>query len=191
MDSRLWYTVLVALIAAERLFELRLSAKNAAWAFTRGGVERGAGHYPAMAALHTAGLIAAPAEVWLLERAFSPLVAAACGLVLVGTMGLRYWAVSTLGPRWNTRVIVVPGLGPVTGGPYRYLRHPNYLAVILELAALPLLHGAWITALLSSVLNAWLLRVRIGVEEEALREFCNYDAQMGSKRWLLPGGEGP
>jgi len=191
MDSRFWYTVLVGLIAAERLFELRLSAKNAAWAFKQGGVERGAGHYPAMAALHTAGLIAAPAEVWLLDRPFSPLLAGLCGLVLVATMALRYWAVSTLGPRWNTRVIVVPGLGPVTGGPYRYLRHPNYLAVILELAALPLLHGAWITAISSSLLNAWLLRVRIGVEEEALREFCNYDAQMGTKRRLLPGGEGP
>ncbi|MCK6515202.1 hypothetical protein L6R46_09135 [Myxococcota bacterium] len=190
MDSRLLYTLLVGLIALERLFELRLSAKNAAWAKARGGVERGQGHYPAMAALHTAGLIAAPAEVWLLDRAFSPVLGAVCGVILIGTMALRYWAVSTLGPRWNTRVIVVPGLGPVTEGPYRYLRHPNYLAVILELGALPLLHGAWITALVSSTLNAWLLSVRIRAEEAALNELCNYGEHMGTKPRLLPGKEG-
>ncbi|MCK6520088.1 hypothetical protein L6R49_01495 [Myxococcota bacterium] len=187
MDSRLLYTLLVGLIALERLYELRLSAKNAAWAMARGGVERGQGHYPAMAALHTGGLIAAPAEVWLLDRAFSPALGALCGVILVGTMALRYWAVSTLGPRWNTRVIVVPGLGPVTEGPYRHLRHPNYLAVILELGALPLLHGAWITALVSSTLNAWLLTVRIRTEEAALNELCNYGEHMGTKPRLVPG----
>jgi methyltransferase len=88
-------------------------------------------------------------------------------LVLAG-QALRWWCIATLGPRWNTRVIVVPGLAPVTAGPYRWLRHPNYLAVVVEGAALPLVHTAWVAALLFTVLNAVLLSVRIRVEDQAL-----------------------
>jgi methyltransferase len=89
-------------------------------------------------------------------------------------MALRYWAIATLGPRWNTRVLVVPGMPAVTSGPYRYLKHPNYLAVIVEILALPLVHGAWITALVASALNAVLLGIRIPCEEGALREHGAY-----------------
>jgi methyltransferase len=82
--------------------------------------------------------------------------------------GLRYWAVSTLGRRWSTRIVVFPGRAPVQAGPYRWMRHPNYLAVVLEMASVPLAVGAWRTAILFSALNAWLLSARIPLEERAL-----------------------
>lgn len=186
MSTAWLYTGLVGLVALERLAELRLAARNAARAFAQGGIERGQRHYKVMQALHTAFLVACPAEVWLLHRPFQPVLAAAMLAVLVGTMGLRYWAIHTLGERWNTRVIAVPGLPAVTGGPYRWVRHPNYVAVILELAALPLLHGAWLTALVFSLANLALLRVRVGVEEATLRELCDYEARLADRpRGLL------
>ena len=162
------FLALIALTAAERLVEVRVSLRNAAWSFARGGVEHGRGHYPAMVVLHTAFLVAAPLEVLLLGRA----APSAWPLLLVAALGcqaLRWWCIQTLGPRWNTRVIVVPGLPRVTGGPYRFFSHPNYLVVALEGVVLPLVHGAWLTALAFTALNALLLRVRLRVEDAALR----------------------
>ncbi len=178
---------LVAAVAVERIVELRLSQRNAAWAFERGGVEAGQGHFTVMKILHTLFLFAAPAEVLLLDRAFPAPWGWIALAAVAATMGLRYWAIATLGVRWNTRVIVVPGLAAVNGGPYRWLRHPNYLAVIVELAALPLVHGAWITAVSFSVANAGLLRVRIRCEEQALRAHCDYDERLGDRPGLRPG----
>ncbi len=165
--SAVLYTLFIALTALERLFEVRLSNRHAAWAFAHGGEELGRSHFPAMVALHTGFLILAPLEVWVLSRAFSPALGFSMLALALGTQALRWWCISTLGPRWNTRVIVVPGLPRITDGPYRWLRHPNYVAVVLEGFALPLIHGAWITAGLFSVLNALLLRERIRVEEQA------------------------
>ncbi len=174
LDSRTLYLLLIVAIVLERLVELRITQRNLAWAMQNGGIEAGRGHYPVMVALHTAFLIAGPAEVLLLDRPFIaglgfPMLA----VVLLG-MGLRYWAVTTLGKRWTTRVVCVPGLPVVTGGPYRFVRHPNYVAVVLEIFALPLVHSAWLTALVFTVANLFLLRTRIRVEEEALEEFNDY-----------------
>ena len=99
---------------------------------------------------------------------------------------LRYWAITTLGPRWNTRVIVLPGSAPVTGGPYRFVRHPNYVAVVAELFFLPLVHGAWWTALFFSLANAWLLTVRIRVEERALGDL--WQRHFAEAPRFVPGG---
>ncbi|MFO0595684.1 MAG: isoprenylcysteine carboxylmethyltransferase family protein [Myxococcaceae bacterium] len=171
MVSSLWlYTGLVALVGLERLVEVRVSVRNAKWAFQNGGVEHGEGHYPFMVVFHTAFLVCCVAEPWLLDRPFvSPWGFVALGAAVLA-MALRYWAITTLGPRWNTRVIVLPKetSSLVTGGPYRFVRHPNYVAVVLELLALPLIHGAWLTAIVFTVGNALLLKVRIGVEERAL-----------------------
>jgi methyltransferase len=163
-----WYTGLVALVGLERLVELRLSVRNARWAFERGGKEYGHGHYRVMTLFHTAFLAACVAEPWLLQRPFPQAWGVLALALAVAAQFLRYWAITTLGPRWNTRVIVLPEAEPVTGGPYRYFRHPNYAAVVLELAALPLVHGAWLTAVVFTLGNALLLRTRIRVEEQAL-----------------------
>ncbi len=160
----------MALLVAERLVELVLSKRNAERAFARGGVETGQAHYRFMVVFHTLFLVACVAEVLWLRPAFPGGWGWAALGGAVAAQGLRYWAIATLGERWNSRIIVVPELPPVTGGPYRFLRHPNYVAVVLELACVPLIHGAWRTALFFSVGNAALLFVRIRAEEAALGE---------------------
>ncbi|MDX3324671.1 MULTISPECIES: isoprenylcysteine carboxyl methyltransferase family protein [Streptomyces] len=172
----IWYAALVLAVAAERLAELALALRNARWSLARGGTEAGRGHYPVMVALHTALLAACLAETWLAGRPFVPWFGWTMVAVVAAAQGLRWWCVRTLGRRWNTRVIVVPGLPLVTGGPYRWLRHPNYVAVAAEGAALPLVHGAWVTAVLFTVLNAALLTVRIRCEEGALSRLAGAEA---------------
>lgn len=164
----IWYTALVLAVAGERLAELAVALRNTRWALARGGVETGRVHYPAMVALHTALLLGCLLEVRLAGRPFVPLPGWAMVAVVAAAQGLRWWCIRTLGHRWNTRVIVVPGLPLVTGGPYRLLRHPNYAAVAAEGLALPLVHGAWLTAALFTVLNAALMAVRVRCEEAAL-----------------------
>ncbi|MFE2599499.1 isoprenylcysteine carboxyl methyltransferase family protein [Streptomyces sp. NPDC059396] len=164
----IWYGVLVLAVGAERVAELVVARRNTRWSLERGAVERGRGHYPPMVALHTALLFGCLAEVWLGDRPFTPALGWTMVAVVVAAQALRWWCIRTLGPRWNTRVLVVPGLPLVTGGPYRLLRHPNYVAVVAEGLALPLVHGVWLTALLFTVLNAVLLTVRIRCENRAL-----------------------
>jgi methyltransferase len=162
------YLGLLGLLAAERLVELVLSRRNAARAFARGGVETGRGHYRVMVVFHSLFLVACAVEVVGLSRPCPGGLGLAALGVALAAQGLRYWAIASLGERWNTRIIVVPGLPPVTRGPYRFLRHPNYVAVVLEMAAVPLVHGAWVTAVVFSLGNALLLLVRIRAEEAAL-----------------------
>jgi len=169
-DTRLLFTGLVALVALQRLGELALAGRNRRWLLAQGGREVGAGHYPAMVALHIAFLVSCLAEVWGLDRPFVPWLAVGALAVLVLATGLRYWTLRTLGRRWTTRVIVLPGAPRIESGPYRFLAHPNYLAVVLEIAALPLVHTAWLTAAVFTVANALLLTVRIRVEERGLSE---------------------
>lgn len=168
MGSLGWYAVLLGLVVLERLAELVVSRRHASWALSRGGVEHGRGHYPWMVLLHTGLLLACLGEAWLLDRPFVPVLGWSMVAVVVGAQALRWWCILTLGTRWNTRVIVVPGLPLVDRGPYRLMRHPNYVAVVAEGIALPLVHGSWATALGFTVLNAWLLTVRIRTEDRAL-----------------------
>ncbi|MEM6927393.1 MAG: isoprenylcysteine carboxyl methyltransferase family protein [Myxococcota bacterium] len=168
MVTQAAYTVLVAVVALERLAELVVSRRNATWSFARGGQEFGQGHWPFMVLLHTSFLFAMPLEVWLLDRTFLPTLGwPMLGLVVLA-QGLRWWCIGTLGRQWNTRVIVVPGLSRIARGPYRFVPHPNYVAVVVEGFALPLVHTAWLTALTFTLLNAALLAVRIRCENEAL-----------------------
>lgn len=167
MDPRDLYLGLLAAVALERGAELWLSARHARALRAAGAVERGAAHYPALVALHALLLPACAAAALLRPAPPHPAAAlAAAGALLA--QGLRWWAVATLGGRWTTRVLVPPGAPPVVGGPYRFLRHPNYLAVAVEVACLPLAWGSWGLALLLSAANALLLRARIRAEEEAL-----------------------
>jgi methyltransferase len=161
--------VVVAATALERLAELVVSARNARWSFDRGGVESGRGHFPVMVALHTALLVACVVEVHAADRPFVPALGWTALAVVIASQALRWWCITTLGPRWNTRVIVVPGLPLVHEGPYRWFTHPNYVAVVAEGVALPMVHTAWVTALVFTLVNAvLLLRFRIPAEERAL-----------------------
>ena len=172
MSSVILYAAFIAATGAERLVEMVVSKRNAAWSFARGGVEHGAEHFPWMVLLHTGFLIAAPLEVWLLSRPFLPWLGWPMFALAIACQGLRWWCIRSLGPRWNTRVIIVRDLPAVTGGPYRYMKHPNYVAVVTEGIALPLIHTAVFTALTFTVLNAWLLSIRIRVENAALAQLA-------------------
>ena len=169
------YIALLALVGAERIAELLLSRRNARLAFARGGVETGAAHFRWMALLHAAFLPACALEAS--QLAFPGAIGWAALLLLLCAQALRWWAIASLGESWNVRVIVVPGAPPKRSGPYRWVRHPNYIAVIVEMFAIPLIHGAWVCAFAFSALNAIVLRVRIRDEERALgpsweREFA-------------------
>jgi methyltransferase len=169
VSTQLWYVGLVAVVVVARGVELAVSERNRRWSLARGGVESGAGHYPVMVLLHTGLLAGAVIEVLALDRPFLPWLGWPMLALLVASHALRWWCIATLGRQWCTRIVVVPGLSAVTSGPYRFLRHPNYLAVVLEGIALPLVHTAWVTAAVFTVANAALLRVRIAAEERALR----------------------
>lgn len=162
------YALLVAAVGVERVAELLVARSNAAWARNRDGREHGAEHYPWMVALHVGLLCGCILETWALRRPFQSWLGWPMLTLLALSQALRWWCIVTLGRRWNTRVIVVPGLAPIEDGPYRWLRHPNYLAVAVEGAALPLVHSAWVTALLFTMGNAALMARRIPVEEAAL-----------------------
>jgi methyltransferase len=168
VTSQALFLVLILAVGAERVAELVVSERNRRWSLAHGGVETGAGHYPPMVLLHTGLLVGALAEVLATDRPFLGWLGWPMLALAVGAQALRWWCIATLGRQWCTRVVVVPGLGTVTGGPYRFLRHPNYLAVVVEGFALPLVHTAWVTAAVFTVLNAALLRVRIRTEEQAL-----------------------
>lgn len=168
----MWYALLVAVVGLERIAELVVSKRNLAWSRARGGVEFGSGHYPAMVILHTGLLLGCLAEVFWLDRPFLPMLGWPMLAVVIVAQAWRWWCIATLGRQWNTRVVVVPGAPRVTGGPYRLMSHPNYVAVIVEGIALPLVHSAWITACVFTVLNAVLLATRINTENAALAELA-------------------
>ena len=170
MVTRWIFTALVTLLALQRFYELRLSSRNEAIIRSRGGREYAAWQLKAMKALHAGWFIAMLAEVHGLHRPFIPVLSLLALIVLAAGQCLRYAARLSLKWRWTVRVMTIPGLPPVQKGIYRYLRHPNYLGVILEILAVPLLHSAYITSIVFSVANGLLLSVRIRTEDRALLE---------------------
>jgi methyltransferase len=162
------YYLLILAVAVERVLELVVSRRNARWSFAHGATEFGRRHYPVMVTIHSALLLGCVLEVWVLHRPFIPWLGWPMLAVVGAAQALRWWCIATLGRRWNTRVIVQPGVALVRDGPYRFLHHPNYVAVVAEGIALPLVHTAWLTALCFTVANAALLAVRIRVENTAL-----------------------
>lgn len=164
----LWLAL--AFVVLQRILELRLAQANLRWALSQGAREYGREHYPLFFLLHIGWMLG-----WLLEglarQQLSPIWWLWLALFVLA-QGLRYWAIQSLGRYWNTRIIIVPGAKRIVSGPYRYLRHPNYLAVALELLSLPLIFNAWITALAATLLNALLLlTIRIPAEEKALSTY--------------------
>jgi methyltransferase len=168
VDATLLLRGYLVLLVGERVIELVVSRRNVRRSLAAGGVEMGWRHYPALVAFHTAFLAACAVEPILLPKTW-PLAAAVAALtVALLAQGLRWWAIATLGRRWSTRIIVLPGAPPVVGGPYRLLAHPNYLAVAVELLAVPLIGGALVTAALATLGNVLLMALRIPAEERAL-----------------------
>lgn len=160
---------LVVVIVIQRISELRLAKRNLDWALARGGRLIAEPHYVLFFVLHTGWLLAWPFEAWLR----GPVLGLAWPAFLLGFIaaeGLRYWAIASLGPRWNTKIVVLDGAPLIRTGPYRFIAHPNYVAVALELVCVPLIFGAWVTALICTVLNAaLLLGLRIPAEIAAVR----------------------
>jgi methyltransferase len=155
--------LIVLLVAAQRVIEIIYATRNTRALLRRGGIEIGGSHYPLFVLLHAAWLIALVAVVPVNMPPSWPLL-----LVFVLLQALRVAVVVSLGPYWTTRVITVPQEPLVRRGPYRFLRHPNYVVVAAEIAVLPLVFGAWQLALIFSLLNGALLAWRIRVEEQAL-----------------------
>jgi methyltransferase len=162
----------VALVAGQRLFELVLARRNELRVRARGAVERGRGHYPFIVALHILWLISTLVEGLLRGPDFPAYWPVPLSMFLLA-QPLRYWALFSLGENWNTRILVVPGAKPVRRGAYRYLSHPNYLVVVVEILTFPLIFGAWITALAFTALNAVVLSVRIREEDRAMAELLH------------------
>lgn len=162
------YLVLLLAVAGERVLELVVSVRHLRWSLARGGREYGAAHYRPMVALHTGLLVGCAVEVLIADRPFVPTLGWTMLALVLASQALRWWCIGTLGRQWNTRVVITPGLPLVRSGPYRMLRHPNYVAVVVEGVALPLVHTAWLTAVVFTALNALLLRARIRTENAAL-----------------------
>lgn len=189
------YLGFLGLLALERGAELVVSTRHARRLLARGGAEAGRGHYPPMVAFHAAFLVACAAEA-IARPAPPPRIALAAAAGALVAQGLRWWAIASLGERWCTRVIVLPGARPVVTGPYRWVRHPNYLAVALEVALVPLAFGSWRTALAFSAGNAMLLAIRVRSEERALGEGWarafrgrpRFVMRLGRRRFRRAGG---
>ncbi|SFS65203.1 isoprenylcysteine carboxyl methyltransferase family protein [Marininema halotolerans] len=179
-----WFWVGVLLLL--RIIELIIARFNTRWAIAQGGYEVGKGHYPLVVGVH---LLFFFSLLWETRGGSPPLMKGGIVALLVFLLaqGCRLWSLSSLGRYWNTRIVVIPGHQPVLRGPYRYLRHPNYLVVMVELLCFPLIFNAWWTAVGISLLNGWiLLFVRIPVEESALTEASHYKEMMGRRHRFFP-----
>lgn len=163
------YIVLVLAVAVQRLAEVRISRRNVRALTAKGAVEHAAHQMPVMVALHAMWLVACLAEPLMWSRPIVPALSAVALTLLLAGQALRWWARRALGSRWTVPIITLPGVPRVTTGPFRYLNHPNYLGVVIEIAALPLVHTAYVTAGVFTVANALLLTWRIAAEERALR----------------------
>jgi methyltransferase len=186
MTSRQLFVGFVVLVALERLAELRLSRRNESQLRKLGASEHAPGHFIVMQLLHTLWLASILLEVTLLRPPFKLWVTALAALGFGIGQCLRYAAIHALGGRWTVRVLTLPGAAPVTRGIYRYLRHPNYLGVVLEMAALPMMHTAWRSAIVFSLANGMLLAWRIRYEERALSENGGYEEALGLRPRLWP-----
>jgi len=180
------YLALLLLVGLGRLVELRISRHNQRQLTQQGVQKISEPHFRWMVMLHTGVLAGAAAEVLLLRRPFLPWLAAAMAALFVLANLLRWWVIRTLAAHWNVQVMASSQLGVVTSGPYRWIRHPNYVAVAVELFALPMIHTAWVTALAGSVANFEILRRRLQVEEAVLMANPAYRTSMGSKPRFLP-----
>lgn len=168
MSGQISFTVLLVLVAVERVIELIISKRNLRWSFAQGGIEFGRSHYKYMVVIHVGLLLGSLIEIWTVRPKLNPILSWTMFLLAIGSQALRWWCIQTLGRRWNTLVVIIPGMPAIHDGPYKWLKHPNYVAVVIEGLALPMVGFAWRTALIFTVLNIFVLTARLKSENTAL-----------------------
>lgn len=181
-----FFLVLISLVLVQRFIELGIARRNTAVMRARGAIEFGAAHYPLIVGVHVCFFVAVSIEVIIFKRSLPSYWLLPFFVFMLAQL-LRWWSIFTLRSFWNTRILVLPQTSVVRHGPYRLLRHPNYVVVILELLSFPLIFGAYVTATIVSILNFLVLRyIRIPIEEQALATMTNYEQTMGQTARLLP-----
>jgi len=181
------FLALLLTVGSLRLVELRISKRHQKEMAARGAAKVDEPRFRWMVLLHTSVLIGAALEVVLLRRPFIPWLAAPMFAVFLAANAVRWWVIRSLGTHWNAQVVDSTRLGVVTSGPFRYVRHPNYAAVFSELLALPLIHTAWITAVVGAIAHVVILSQRLSTEERVLFANPDYRAAMTGKPRFLPG----
>jgi len=185
--SVIGYLVLLLVVTLLRVYELLISQRHQHQMMARGAQKVVDPRFRWMVLVHVGVLAGAAAEVVFLRRPFYPVLAVPCFVVFLGANGVRWWVIRTLGEHWNVQVMNSTGMGIVTSGPFRYVRHPNYAAVFLEMLALPLIHTAWITALAGSAGHIVVLSQRLSTEERVLFSDARYREAMSGKPRFVPG----
>lgn len=185
--SVLLFLLLLLVVAALRIVELRISKRHQKDLKAQGAAQAKDPIFPVMAMFHTLVLVGAAVEVVFLHRPFLPALAIPMIALFVLANIVRWWVIRTLGQHWNVEVMDSTRLGVITTGPFRYVRHPNYAAVFVEMIALPLIHTAWITAVVGAIAHVVVLSVRLSAEERVLFADPAYSAAMSSKPRFLPG----
>jgi methyltransferase len=180
------FVALLAAVALLRCVELGLSRRHQRALTVRGVPKAHDPYFHWMVILHAGVLGGAAIEVWVWRRPLIPWLAIVMAALFTLANVLRWWVIRTLGAHWNVQVMDSVGLGVIDRGPFRLVRHPNYAAVFLELAVLPLIHTAWLTALLGSIAHVWVLSRRLAVEEAVLLEHPEYRATMADKPRFVP-----
>lgn len=162
----LW--ILIIILALQRISELLIARRNEQKVLSEGAVEYDRSGYKVIVAMHVAFFLSFIAEYYILRRSLNTLWPLLLTIIVLAEI-LRYWAISSLGKYWNTKILVTAGAPLVSRGPYKYMRHPNYLAVVIEIAVIPLIFSCYITSVMFTLFNLMVLRRRIRIEESALR----------------------
>lgn len=181
------YLVLLLVVAGLRIFELRVSKKHQQEMLQRGARKIADPRFRWMVLVHTGVLLGSACEVVFLKRPLIPALAGVMVVLFLGANTVRWWVIRTMGEHWNVQVVDSTPLGVITSGPFRYVRHPNYAAVFVEMVALPLIHTAWITATLGGLAHVLVLTQRISAEERVLLANADYRAAMARKARFVPG----
>jgi methyltransferase len=184
--SRVEYLALLVVAGAGRLLEMGISRRNQRKLAEHGVTRVREPRFPWMVTLHVGVFVAAGVEVILLQRPLIPALAITMGTLFLLSNLLRWWVIGTLRSHWNVQVMDSARLGVVSSGPYRWVRHPNYVAVFVELISLPLIYSAWITASIAAIAHVWVLHNRLAVEDRVLLANPGYRAAMGGKPRFLP-----
>ncbi|HLY28824.1 MAG TPA: isoprenylcysteine carboxylmethyltransferase family protein [Aggregatilineales bacterium] len=185
-SSLILYAIFLLAVSAGRLIEMAIGRRHQRILITHGARNISDPVFPWIVILHVGILLGSFLEAWLLKRPFVPVLALPMIVFFMLANALRWWVIATMAEHWNVRVMDSLDLGVVSHGPFRFIRHPNYLALFVELLAIPLIHTAYLTAILGTLAHLWILRSRIATEESVLLANHDYLATMGAKPRFVP-----